>query len=168
MVKPEVATVRMSFRKESNRFKITLEDDGKGIDPKRIKEKVIEVGIKKEDDLGYEPEFKIESINIDSSIEEDVENENLESKIDEENNNNLHLVTEKSNENLNTNFEQEKNFQFNNDSSLKEELGTSKEQLEEIVEVETLKDNSIKEETGTIENSCESSNSEIESNNSKN
>ena len=41
----------MSFRKESNRFKITLEDDGKGIDPKVIKEKVIEVGIKKEEDL---------------------------------------------------------------------------------------------------------------------
>ena len=50
-VKPEVATVRMNFIKESNRVKITLEDDGKGIDPKRIKEKVIEVGIKKEEDL---------------------------------------------------------------------------------------------------------------------
>ena len=49
--KPEFAVVKMKFKKQEDRVQITLEDDGRGIDPKMIKEKAIEVGVKKEEDL---------------------------------------------------------------------------------------------------------------------
>jgi two-component system chemotaxis sensor kinase CheA len=49
--KPQFSVVKMNFKKQKNKIEIILEDDGRGIDPKIIKEKAIEVGIKKEEDL---------------------------------------------------------------------------------------------------------------------
>ncbi len=43
--------IDITFKNEGDYFSIHLSDDGRGIDPKRIKEKVVEKGIKKEKEL---------------------------------------------------------------------------------------------------------------------
>ena len=49
--KPEKASIHLSFKKENERIRIVLEDDGRGIDPELIKEKAIERKIKTEEEL---------------------------------------------------------------------------------------------------------------------
>ncbi len=49
--KPERSCVRMSFKRNNERIEITLEDDGRGIDPDIMKEKAFEKKIKSEEEL---------------------------------------------------------------------------------------------------------------------
>ena len=49
--KPEKATIHLSFKRENERVRIILEDDGRGIDPDLIKVKAIERKIKTEEQI---------------------------------------------------------------------------------------------------------------------
>lgn len=50
-IKPQRGKVSVKFKNDGDYFYIDLTDDGKGIDPQKIKEKIIEKGIKKEKEL---------------------------------------------------------------------------------------------------------------------
>ncbi len=55
--KSEIGTIKLIAKREKNHVKIIVEDDGRGIDPKKIKEKAIEKGIITEEEaskISYE------------------------------------------------------------------------------------------------------------------
>jgi two-component system chemotaxis sensor kinase CheA len=43
--------IKVDFKKEGDRFFIDFFDDGAGIDPEKVKKKVLEIGLKEEKDL---------------------------------------------------------------------------------------------------------------------
>jgi two-component system chemotaxis sensor kinase CheA len=49
--KPHRGTIKVEFKNGGEDFSIKLSDDGGGIDPEIIKEKILEKGLKKEEDL---------------------------------------------------------------------------------------------------------------------
>ena len=49
--KPRVGTIKLSAHHEGNHIVITIEDDGRGIDPEKIRRKAIEKGLINEDDV---------------------------------------------------------------------------------------------------------------------
>ncbi len=49
--KPRVGTIKLSAHHEGNHIVISIEDDGRGIDPEKIRKKAIEKGLIKEDDI---------------------------------------------------------------------------------------------------------------------
>lgn len=57
--KPETATLKLSARHHGSHVVIEVEDDGSGIDPRKIKTKAIEKGIKSSEELGKMSEEEI-------------------------------------------------------------------------------------------------------------
>ena len=49
--KPRVGTIKLSAHHEGNHIVITIEDDGRGIDPEKVRKKAIERGLISEDDV---------------------------------------------------------------------------------------------------------------------
>ena len=144
-------SIKVSTLDQNEEFKIS----GDGIDSTVEKE-----------DFVYEPEFKLESMNIDSSSKDDDANNLLDDTlIDDRNSNCLNLDIEDSKDDLNTNFEQERKFQINNLPPIQEELEKSDEQLENLGDMTASDVKSNEEETEILENAREDINSEIESNN---
>lgn len=51
--KPQKGKIKVDFKSNSEGLEIILQDDGRGIDPKRLKEKAIEKGLKSEEELSH-------------------------------------------------------------------------------------------------------------------
>ena len=49
--KPSTGSISVQFKENGNNFSIILSDDGQGIDPKMIKEKAIQKGVKQKSEL---------------------------------------------------------------------------------------------------------------------
>lgn len=57
--KPKRGTVKLSAYQEGNNIVLAIEDDGKGIDVERLKEKIVEKGFASEDDLERQSEKEV-------------------------------------------------------------------------------------------------------------
>ena len=57
--KPHKGTIKAHFRLKEENFIITLEDDGKGVDPQIIRAKVIERNLKKESEIQKMNDFEL-------------------------------------------------------------------------------------------------------------